>query len=100
MDTEQYISWIFLSIASGSQIQPVDFKGISMIADGINHAVPTHKELQTSIAWLTKHELIRQYGKKYDLSDKGKTVFAQASENTTTYFQRWEKLEKRFKELV
>ena len=97
MDSEQCVSWIFLSIASASQRRPADFKEISMIADGINHAIPTHKELQTSIAWLIKHELILQHGKKYDLSENGKTVFAQASENNTTYFKIWKKLEEKFK---
>jgi len=98
MDSEQCISWIFLSIASASRSRPADFREISMVADGINHAIPTHKELQISVAWLTKHELIIQYGKKYDLSEKGKTVFEQASENNTTYFEIWKKLEKKFKE--
>ena len=98
MDSEQCISWIFLSIASASQSSPADFREISIVADGINHAIPTHKELQTSIAWLTKYKLILQHGKKYDLSEKGKTIFAQASESNTTYFKIWEKLEKKFKE--
>jgi hypothetical protein len=60
MTNEQTISWIFLSIALASQTEPTDFSGISSVADGINHAVPTQKELQTSIAWLTTNGLVEK----------------------------------------
>ena len=51
MTEEQTISWVFLSIAIASEIHPADFRGISMIGDGINHAVPTHKELLDYLSW-------------------------------------------------
>jgi hypothetical protein len=54
MKEEQVISWIFLAIAIASQNEPTDYKSISMVADGINHAVPTQKELKNSITWLIK----------------------------------------------
>ena len=48
----------FFIIAIASEIDPADFGGISMIGDGINHGVPNHKELQTSISWLIKKGLV------------------------------------------
>jgi hypothetical protein len=46
MNEEQTISWIFLAIAIGSKNSSININGISQIADGINHAIPTHKEMQ------------------------------------------------------
>lgn len=37
-----------------SEQEPANFVSISQIADGINHTVPTHKELQTCLGWLKK----------------------------------------------
>ena len=54
MTDKQTISWILLSTVIASQKGPADFASISNIADGINHAIPTHKELQTSLTWMTQ----------------------------------------------
>jgi len=62
MTNNQTISWIFLATALATNTKPTDMNGISMVADGINHAVPTHKEFLTSIAWLTKQGLIVKQG--------------------------------------
>jgi len=45
MDENTTISWILLSTALASEQQPANFESITQIADGINHAVPTHNEL-------------------------------------------------------
>jgi len=58
MTDSQTIAWIFLAIALASQTEPADFDSISTIADGINHAVPTLKELQTSLIWLINNGLV------------------------------------------
>ena len=63
--SSQTISWILLSTALASAHQPANFESISQIADGINHSVPTHKELQTSLTWLTKYGFVEKSGKKY-----------------------------------
>ncbi len=49
MNDLNIISLIFLSIAIGSQHEPIKFNEISMIADGINHSVPNEKEINQSI---------------------------------------------------
>ncbi|HLX54497.1 MAG TPA: hypothetical protein VKR58_11175 [Aquella sp.] len=75
MTGDRTISWIFLSIAVASETNPADFRGISMIGDGINHAVPTVKELQTSISWLLEKGLVLRHSAKYELSEQGKIEF-------------------------
>lgn len=89
----QTISWIFLATAIASQMEPTDRKGISSIADGINHAVPTYNEMQTSFAWLSEKELIRITGNKYTLTPKGKIEYDKSSSKANNLLKIWEDLE-------
>ena len=97
MKETETISWIFTAIAIASKTEPTDFKGISMIADGINHAVPTHKEMQSSISWLSKKELVSKVGKKYILTSKGKEDYEIASKRTKTILKIWDNMEQMIK---
>ncbi len=94
MTENQILSWIFLATALATNKKPIDMNGISSVADGINHSVPTDKELQTSISWLTKQGLIVNQGKKYELTDKGKLEYETASKLTDNLFEIWKILEK------
>lgn len=87
------IAWIYLAVSIASQTKPTDFKGISMIADGINHAVPTQRELQTATSWLINKGLINKVGEKYSLSEKGKEDYNYAQLETKTLLKMWDKLE-------
>ena len=93
MRETETISWIFLATAFASQKEPTDFNGISMIADGINHAVPTQKEMQTSIKWLLNNKLIVKSGKKYSLSDKGLELVNNSQLNETGTLNMWKNLD-------
>jgi hypothetical protein len=93
MTEEQIISWIFLAIALATSTEPSDINGISMVADGINHAVPTQKELQISIAWLTNKGLVLKHGKSYELTSKGKLEYEAASKNSDKLLTIWKNLE-------
>jgi len=96
MKDETVYSWIFLSIATASQLESVKIKSIIDIADGINHALPTQNELNQSITWLIKQDLISKNDKKYKLTVKGKDAYIKAENGQTTYFSIWKKLEKKF----
>ncbi len=82
MDNFQTISWIFLAAALATNTRPTNIDGISSVADGINHAIPTQKELQNSITWLIKQGLILKQNKNYQLTSKGKIEYEKASKNT------------------
>ncbi|TYB72695.1 hypothetical protein [Bizionia myxarmorum] len=99
MTEEEIISWIFLSIALASQTEPANIQEISNIADGINHAIPNHKELQTSISWLSKQLLISKFEKKYQLTDLGKLEYEKASKSTNILFGIWKNLELRIENI-
>lgn len=92
----QTISWIFLATALATSIKPTDINGISSVADGINHAVPTQKELQISISWLTNKELIIKQGRNYELTSKGKLEYETASKNTQILMKIWKNIEMNF----
>jgi predicted transcriptional regulator len=98
MTENQTISWIFLATAIASQAEPADFNSISNIADGINHALPTHKELQTTLTWLTSKDFVTKNGGKYSLTEKGNFTYDLASRQTQTQFEIWDNLETALKE--
>lgn len=98
MTDSQTISWIFVSIALASQKEPASFDGISSVADGINHAVPTHKELQSSITWLTNRGLIEKIGNRYKLTSKGKEEYVTSSK-INNLVSIWKACDARIQEL-
>lgn len=89
--------WIYLALSIACETEPTDFNGISMIADGINHAVPTQKELQSSTSWLMSKGLVNKVGRKYTLTEKGKQDYSAAQEETKTFLKMWDNLEKKIK---
>ena len=93
MTEVQTTSWIFLSTAIASKTEPADYDSISRIADGINHAVPTHKELQTSLTWLTKRDLVTKTGSKYRLTEKGQLDYDIAARQASTLMKIWDNLD-------
>ena len=100
MDAQTEISWIFMAIGYASQKQPADFAAISQVADGINHAMPTHKELQNSIARLLELTLIKKEGKKYTLSKSGDALLTEAQEKGKTLSGVWKGLEIEFATII
>jgi|GEM_PF-1554257 hypothetical protein len=96
---EQTFAWIFLAIALASGTEPTDINGISIVADGINHAVPTQKELQTSVSWLSKQGLIVKQAKTYLLTSEGKLEYENASQHTKILQKILQNLEIQFEML-
>lgn len=97
MNDEETFSWIFLAIATTAEQEAVNMGTISLVADGINHAVPTQKEIQRSISWLISEGLIEKANKKYKLSKLGKDEYFAASNNCNKMFGIWRNLEFNFK---
>jgi predicted transcriptional regulator len=93
MTLAQTYSWIFYAVASASNSGPSKFLEIEKIADGINHAIPTHKEISESTTWLNSMGLIVKDGKKFDLTEKGKQVFKGLSKESRTIMEVWSSIE-------
>ena len=92
------ISWILLAIFISSQSSPTTFEEIMQIADGINHAVPTQREMQTSISWLIANDLILKDGKKYSLSENGKILNDNVEKQNSVLMKMWKHLESELKQ--
>jgi hypothetical protein len=97
MTDSQIISWIFCAIAMASEKGPSSIKEVSMIADGINHAVPTQRELKFAIDWLLKNDLIKIESKKYTLTKSGHINYNFARLHTNTILNIWKNLERQLK---
>lgn len=93
MEDFQTISWIFLATELASQKWPAKLSGISMIADGINHSIPTEKELQASLKWLISKDIILKQGKGYSLTDNGKDIFYRGKGHSGLLIQMWKDLQ-------
>ncbi len=89
----QNISWIFLATAMASQERGANAAGISAVADGINHSVPTQKELQSSLSWLQTRNLVIKEQGKYNLTDHGQELFQQVRKKSDILLKMWENLE-------
>jgi len=96
MTLAETYSWIFYAIALASQTQPAARDAISTIADGINHAVPTQKEMDASISWLLSQGLVSREGKRFRLSLAGTELLQAVAPEKATAFQVWEQIELRF----
>ena len=97
MEESEIISWIFLATALASQKQSTDIKGISMVADGINHAVPTQKELNISISWLLEKKLIEKDNSKYRLTKEGLITYNFATLKTNILLEIWKNIERQLR---
>jgi hypothetical protein len=96
MKTAETTSWIFLATAISSQIEPVSFAGISQVADGINHAIPTQKEMQNALSWLTQQKLVAKVGNKYSLTESGKRIYEEAQIENKILLKMWKSIEDKF----
>ena len=95
----QTTSWLFLVLALSSQKEPASLKGISQIADAINHSVPTQKEMESSLSWLLKQGLIITVAKKYSLTERGNKIFIATQNETNVLLKMWRSIEDKFNEL-
>ena len=66
---------------------------ISLLADGINHSVPTQKELQESLKWLSTKELINKDQGKFSLTDRGRKLIQEAENKSDALLIIWQILE-------
>lgn len=99
MDEDYKNAWIFLSAGMGGDRSPVTFRSILGGADAINHAVPTHQELQTAFKWLTTHGLMKKVGKGFAITDDGSSLLAEASSRSDNIYDHLKYIEKRFGEI-
>ena len=93
MSESQIISWIFLATAIASKVKPTNFKGILIVADGINHSIPTENEIRNSLTWLINKDFISKESKKYCLTPKGILEYEFATREKDSILNIWKNIE-------
>ncbi|WP_309387902.1 hypothetical protein, partial [Cerasicoccus frondis] len=99
MTEAQIYSWIFYAASAVGAEKGVKHREIESVADGINHAVPTQKEISSSMKWLESKGLLRKEGKKVLLTDVGKELATRLKEKPGGVMKVWERITKEFEHL-
>jgi hypothetical protein len=100
MKNAKTISWILLATGLASRAVPAGFDAISMIADGIQRAIPTDKELHGSVKWLLENGLVISDNNKYSLTENGKRMINNAEAKNDNAFKMCKYLEREIANLV
>jgi hypothetical protein len=86
------VAWFLYSVALASGSTPATSAEISGLADAINHAVPSQQELSGSLRRLKELGLVTAHGRRYSLTDAGKTMMAAAQNSASTVSLVWKNL--------
>jgi hypothetical protein len=86
------VAWILYSVAMASGREPAPIASISTLADAINHAVPTDKELQRSLLRLQSLRLVSREGRSFKLTESGAAMVERAQESSTYVTGVWKHL--------
>ena len=100
MNEPRTIAWIFYATELASGKGAADFHSISQLADGINHAVPTQKEMHSSLSWLRAAGLVMETSRKFQITAKGRDILSSAHADSTTTSQVWVRLAQEIEELL
>ena len=95
MTDAETFSWILLSVDERGSTR----RQISELADDINHAVPTQREMETSFQWLLQRGLIREDDGRFALTDAGTALIARFRNPTRPIMQTWDAVSKAIQEL-
>ena len=89
-------AWIFLALDVYGRNSPASLDKIISAADALNKDIPSHTDLQAAIGWLTQEGLIHRQERRYGFTQLGIDLMAEVKSQTTSPFDGWDFLEKRF----
>jgi hypothetical protein len=92
MTEAQTYAWIFYAASAAARNQAAKHREIEAVADGINHAVPTHKEMAISFKWTESKGLLQRVGKMIQLTDEGRTFASQFTEKPGSAMKTWDRI--------
>jgi hypothetical protein len=93
MSDNEIISWIFYAVSYAENSSALNMKKISEIADGINHAVPTQKEMTIALDWLMERGFVEKAKKSYTPTVAGRNLVNSARRKSNTTMGVWRALE-------
>jgi len=83
-------SWILMALGKASSDKPVRLKSLEQVADFINHSRPTITEVKQSINWLKEKDLVENSGVKYNLTEKGRSIYKSIFNNPSSLSKQWD----------
>jgi hypothetical protein len=86
MTESQTIAWILLCVPD----KPGTLQNIIAMADAINHAIPTHRELQTSLGWLQARGLVSKQGRCYSVTEIGSQLLSRLRSPNRPMMKTWD----------
>ena len=92
MQEVRTLSWILYALDGASGSNGANCNAISEVADGINHAVPTQKEMNESLKWLSQNKLATKVGSYYMVTNEGKRLLTNARMHSDTVSGVWKAL--------
>ena len=92
MQEARTLSWILYALDGASANEGAKCRDISLVADGINHAVPSQKEMNESLKWLCQNKLAVKVGSFYKVTDDGKLFLSNAHSSSATITGVWQAL--------
>ena len=95
MTERQTFAWILLPVPNN----PGTLQDIIAMADGINHAIPSHQELTTSLGWLQARGLVRKHGRRFCTTDAGSQLLARLRSPGRTMMKTWDKVSQELESL-
>jgi hypothetical protein len=99
MTEAQTYSWIFYALAAVRNDEGANFRDIEAVADGINHAFPTQKEMASSLRWTESKGLIVNSGKQIFLTDSGREFAARFFERPASAMKTWDRIASAFADM-
>lgn len=96
MTDSQIYTWIFLSLG----YEPASLQGVIGSADAINHAIPSHQELQRAFGWLIARSLAKKDGGKYSYTQEGAALRKKCVGSKMTIRESWAAVEKKFATMI
>jgi hypothetical protein len=97
-EAETY-SWIFYAASAATMNDGASLRDIEAVADGINHAVPTQKELSSSLSWVESKGLIEKVGKKIIMTDHGRGFMDRFATSPGSVMKIWDRIAHAFTEM-
>jgi hypothetical protein len=99
MTEAQTYSWIFYAVSTSGAKEGAEIRDIEAAADGINHAIPTSKEMKQALEWAESKGLITKEGKRFLVTADGQNLIAQVSSKRGSLMKTWERYTRLFEEL-
>ena len=75
-----------MAVAYASQKEPAKLYEVIGTADGINHAIPSHWELQRTLGRLQHNGLVTKENRRYSLTEAGKQLMDEVGSKHSKMF--------------